>query len=84
MTTLKTTTTLAATLATLSALQPFSPSALCSDAPRPNIIIFLADDMGYGDSSINAGWIKTPNMERLAREGIRPISPACPSPPIFQ
>ena len=38
---------------------------------KPNIIIFLADDMGYGDSSINGGWIKTPNMERLAAEGLR-------------
>lgn len=40
-------------------------------APRPNIVILLADDMGYGDTSANGGWIKTPNLERLAAEGLR-------------
>lgn len=38
---------------------------------RPsNIIVVLADDMGYGDSSVYDGWIKTPAMERMAREGL--------------
>lgn len=42
-------------------------------APPPNIVIVLADDMGYGDlGCYNAGSkIPTPNMDRLAREGIR-------------
>ena len=37
----------------------------------PNIIIILADDMGYGDlSSYGATRIQTPNIDRLAKEGI--------------
>lgn len=38
--------------------------------PRPNFIVILADDMGYGDSSVYDGWIKTPRMERMAKEGM--------------
>jgi len=38
---------------------------------RPNFIIVLADDMGYGDSSVYGGWIKTPHMERMAAEGLK-------------
>lgn len=63
--------------AAVSALQPFSLSALSAVAPapasRPNIIYILADDMGLGDVSAynrNAAW-KTPNIDRLAREGMR-------------
>lgn len=55
--------------ADVSVLQPLSSSAFCS--ARPNIIIFLADDMGYDDSSAYGGWIKTPRMEKLAVEGLR-------------
>ena len=39
---------------------------------RPNIVLIYADDLGYGDvSSYGATTIKTPNMDRLAREGLR-------------
>jgi len=39
---------------------------------KPNIIWLMADDMGYGDPSCNgAGKIATPNMDRLAQEGVR-------------
>lgn len=38
---------------------------------KPNIIIVLADDMGYGDSSAYGGWIDTPAMEQMAREGLK-------------
>ncbi len=38
---------------------------------RPNFLIILADDMGYGDSSCYGGWIETPCMEQLAAEGLR-------------
>jgi arylsulfatase A-like enzyme len=38
----------------------------------PNIIIIYMDDLGYGDmSAYGASEIKTPNMDRLANEGIR-------------
>ncbi len=53
----------------LLAVQPASDPA----APPPNIIIILADDLGYGDPRVQnpASKIPTPNMDRLAREGMR-------------
>jgi len=40
--------------------------------PKPNIVIILADDLGYGDvGSYGATKVKTPNMDRLAHEGRR-------------
>lgn len=38
---------------------------------RPNVIIILADDLGCGDTSLYDGWIKTPRIDRMAREGVR-------------
>lgn len=38
--------------------------------PRPNVIVILADDLGYGDTSLFDGWVKTPQIERLASEGL--------------
>jgi arylsulfatase A len=41
-------------------------------APRPNIVVFLTDDQGYGDLSLTGHpTIRTPNVDRLAREGIQ-------------
>lgn len=40
-------------------------------AERPNIVIILADDMGYSDMGSFGGEIKTPNMDALANEGVR-------------
>jgi arylsulfatase A len=42
-------------------------------ADRPNILIILADDQGYGDVSANnpESKIETPHIDRLAKEGIR-------------
>lgn len=39
---------------------------------RPNIIVIMADDLGYGDlSCYGATSLKTPNIDRLASEGLR-------------
>ena len=39
---------------------------------KPNIIILYADDLGYGDISCNgATKIHTPNIDRIANEGLR-------------
>ena len=40
-------------------------------APRPNFVIILADDMGYGDPGYHGGKAKTPNIDRLASEGVK-------------
>lgn len=45
---------------------------------RPNIILIMADDLGYGDVSCNGSkTISTPNIDRLASEGIRFTSGYC-------
>ncbi len=38
---------------------------------RPNIILIMADDMGFSDIGCFGGEIHTPNLDRLARGGIR-------------
>lgn len=47
-------------------------SGLAAEAPKPNIIVILADDVGWGDlGCYGATQIKTPNIDGLAREGMR-------------
>jgi arylsulfatase A len=50
-------------------------------ATHPNIIVILADDFGWGDTSCNnpTSPIKTPNMDRIANEGIRFTNAHTPS-----
>ena len=38
---------------------------------RPNVLIMLADDMGYGDLGSYGGRAITPNIDRLAAEGVK-------------
>jgi arylsulfatase A len=38
---------------------------------RPNVIFIMADDMGYTDAECYGGPIKTPNINKLANEGMR-------------
>lgn len=38
---------------------------------KPNIILILADDMGYSDIGCFGSEIKTPNLDRLAQQGLR-------------
>jgi arylsulfatase A len=57
-------------------LSPSPPvAALPSPTPPPgppNVVIILADDMGYGDiGAYGATLNKTPNLDRLAAEGVR-------------
>ena len=41
-------------------------------APRPNIVLIMADDLGYGDlSCYGSTFIKTPHIDALAENGIR-------------
>jgi len=58
-------------LALLPLLGTATAAVTTADHP-PNVVIILADDLGYGDlSSQGATGIKTPNLDSLAREGLR-------------
>ena len=50
-----------------------TPSAAAQETTaRPNIVVVLVDDMGYGDlSAYGERRVSTPNIDRLAREGTR-------------
>lgn len=57
-------------------------SRFASAASRPNVIVILTDDQGWGDLSIHGNTaIETPNIDRLARAGARfdrfYVSPVC-------
>ena len=41
------------------------------EPPRPNIILILADDLGFSDIGAYGAEIETPNLDRLARGGLR-------------
>ena len=60
-------------LALLLLLSPFSLLRSAAAEPaRPNFLVILCDDLGYGDlAGYGHPHIKTPNLDRLAREGIR-------------
>jgi arylsulfatase A-like enzyme len=67
----------------LLAIALFSTAiARAADVPRPNIVLVVADDMGYGDST--AYWksdLQTPVMDEIARRGVRftqfRVNPLC-------
>lgn len=61
-------------LGVLTSLVVALAAALSSAAESPNIVIILADDFGYGSSGCygaDGNLVKTPNIDRLAREGRR-------------
>ena len=46
--------------------------ARAGTSPRPNIVVFLADDMGWGQPGFNGGTeVATPHMDRIADEGVK-------------
>ena len=71
----------------LSVIIPFTgfeKKAVVKKEKRPNIIVILADDMGYSDIGCYGGEIRTPNLDGLAKDGLRytnfyNTSRCCPS-----
>lgn len=55
----------------LALLAASSPTSACAVAPRPNIVLIMADDLGYSDLGCYGGEIDTPHLDRLAAGGLR-------------
>ena len=59
-------------LLALAALALAAPSHAAQPAQRPNIVFIIMDDWGWRDSgAYGSNWVKTPNIDRVAREGVR-------------
>ena len=62
-------------LLTVAILLTFPGTALCADPPktsRPNVIVILADDLGWTDlACYGSDFHETPNLDRLAKGGMR-------------
>src|SRR5438094_99694 len=56
---------------TLVALAVLCPVASAPAAPKPNILLIVADDLGYADPGCYGGEIRTPILDKLAADGLR-------------
>src|ERR1700683_1536361 len=54
--------------AAVTAAAPFLKAA---PARKPNFLVLLADDMGFSDARCYGGDVDTPNLDRLASQGLR-------------
>ena len=51
---------------------PHGDSPVCAaDASRPNVVLIMADDLGYSDLGCYGGEIRTPHLDRMAKEGMQ-------------
>ena len=48
-----------------------APASVQADDKRPNIIFIMADDLGNADLGYRGGQIQSPNIDKLAQEGVR-------------
>lgn len=61
-----------AALLMLASLGVTHPSLLAESVAKPNVVIFLADDLGYGDlGCFGHGQIRTPNLDAFAKQGVK-------------
>lgn len=70
------------TLLTIITLALFSLPACAAEGQRPNIVVILVDDMGYGDPACfnSKSKIPTPHIDSLARDGMRFTDAHAPGP----
>ena len=54
---------------------------VAAPAPPPNVIVVLCDDLGYGDLASYGSKIPTPNLDRVAAEGVR-FTEFCSADPV--
>ncbi|MGH9575418.1 MAG: sulfatase-like hydrolase/transferase [Candidatus Acidiferrales bacterium] len=62
---------LAAPAIAFAASQPPNPAAPSSRTRAPNVIVMICDDLGFGDLGCYGSHIDTPNLNRMAAEGVR-------------
>ena len=56
---------------TVSESSPAWPEPTRAKEGAPNVIFFVLDDVGYGQMSVFGGLVNTPNLDRLAKNGLR-------------
>lgn len=62
-------------------LPPVSSGGLSAAPEKPNVLFILADDLGWGDSSVyGSTFYRTPSMERLAKSSVRFVNAYSASP----
>ena len=65
------TSTLTAFLGLLTASGSAAPEPPAASVSQPNIVLIMADDMGFSDLGCYGSEIETPNLDRLAADGVR-------------
>ena len=49
----------------------FNCSTTSNPNTRPNIVLIMADDMGFSDAGCYGGEVNTPNLDKMAENGLR-------------
>jgi len=57
-------------LAITTCLASLSPTLRADEPARPNVLVILADDLGFSDLGAYGGEIETPHLDRLAGGGL--------------
>src|SRR5689334_5376799 len=55
----------------LLAVDLLASPTLAADLPKPNVLLLLADDLGFSDLGCYGSEIDTPNLDALAKNGLR-------------
>ena len=51
--------------------KPYWPPTVVPPKGAPNVLLIMTDDQGYGVSGTFGGVIPTPNLDRIAKMGLR-------------